>query len=325
VVLGGANTDYLVRGSRLPKPGETLQGDTSDEAPGGKGANQAVAVARLGGRVAFVGRVGNDDRGALFIQHLAKQGVDTRHLRRDPDAQTGVALVMVDGSGEKQILAVPHANGRVSGEDLRRAAAAIRTCRVLLLQLEIPMEVVEEAVGVAKAAGVRVVLDPAPAHVLADALVAQLDVIRPNAREATTLTGVEVHDFASAREAADLLVKRGATAAIVGAGSQGDLLLSPEGEERLPRFPVSSVDATGAGDAFAAAIATGLARAVPWKDLGHLASAAAALKTTKLGAQAGLPRLEEIIAFLDEQGLSAAAESVRGLMVVDGTHRVATR
>jgi ribokinase len=311
VVVGGANTDYFVRGPRLPGRGETVQGDTSDEAVGGKGANQAVAVARLGGRASFVGRVGADARGTAVSLTLAHEGVETRFLRRDPESVTGIALVMIDEKGAKQIMAVPHANGRLSRADLEAARPALTSCRVLLLQLEVPIDVLEEAAGVAKEAGALVVLDPAPPRPLSESLLRRLDVVRPNAHEAAAITGIDVRDFRSAREAARALVGRGVRAAIVEAGGEGNLMLSPQGEQRLPLFPVSSVDATGAGDAFAGALAFGLARGVPWSEVGYLASAAAALKTTKLGAQAGLPTLTDVVAFLDGRGIRLEARELR--------------
>jgi ribokinase len=296
--------DYLIRGERLPGAGETLEGDAFDESPGGKGANQAVAAGRLGGRVAFVARIGTDPRGDSVLERLAEEGVDRRHVHRDPEVGTGVAIVMVDRSGAKQIFAAPRANARLSREDVTAAAGALTSCRVLLLQLEVPLEAVTEAVRLAKEAGAFVVLDPAPARPLPDSLLAQLDVIRPNAHEAAVLTGVEVHDFATARRAADVLVRRGVRAAVVGAGGDGDLLLSEGHEVRLPRFEVKSVDATGAGDAFAAALAVALAWGLSWGDAARFGSAAAALKTTRLGAQAGLPKRAAVQDFLAERNIS---------------------
>jgi ribokinase len=303
VVVGGANMDYLVRGERLPLPGETVQGEVFDEAPGGKGANQAVGCSRLGARVALVARLGADERGDVIFQRLVAEGVEVRYVRSDPEAGTGIALVMVDGTGEKAITAVPRANARVGHEDLEQAAAALRSSRVLLLQLEGPLDVVAEAVRIAKESGARVVLDPSPARPLPQSLLAQVDVIRPNAQEAQVLTGVAVDGFDSARKAAEVLLARGVGAAVVGAGRDGDLLLSPDGERRLPRFAVESVDATGAGDAFAAGLATALAWDLPTADAAVIGSAAAAIKTTRLGAQAGLATLKELQVFLSQQGI----------------------
>jgi ribokinase len=321
VVVGGANTDYFMKGPRLPGSGETVQGDMSDEAVGGKGANQAVAVARLGGCTALVGRVGADARGTAIALKLANEGVETSYLHRDPEDVTGLALVLIDDKGAKQIMAVPHANARVGLSDLQGARDALESCRVLLLQLEVPMDIVEEAARIAKKAGALVVLDPSPPRPLSGSLLRRVDVVRPNAREAAAITGIDVHDFQSAGEAARALVGRGAGAAIVEAGDDGNLLLSPEGELRLPLFPVESVDATGAGDAFAGAIAFGLAFDVPWREIGYLASAAAALETTKLGAQAGLPTLPEVIGFLDWRGIELQPDGLRERMETGGLAR----
>ena len=309
VVLGGANYDYLVRGDKLPAPGETLHGEAFDEAPGGKGANQAVGAARLGARVAFCGSVGADERGRLVEERLRAEGVDVRGLRRDPNAPTGVALVMVDRRGQKQIAVAPGANARVSEADLRAAAGVIQRGRVLLLQLELPLAIAEEAAAMAKADGRAVVLDAGPPRKLSDRFLTRVDVLRANAGEAQALTGIEVRNFAGARRAAQALLDRGVRTAVVGAGDDGDVLLSSEGELLLPRFAVNAVDATGAGDAFAAALAVGLSQGLPWSEAGPFASASAALKTTQLGAQAGLPRRQDVVEFLRLRSASRQAKS----------------
>jgi ribokinase len=298
VVVGGANTDYLVRGPRLPKPGDTVQGDDFQEAPGGKGANQAVAAARLGARVAFVGRVGIDARGDLLVDRLQAEGVDTRFVGRDRDAVTGVAVIQVDREGEKQILTAPGANTRISVGDVERAAVAIRSARVLLTQLEAPVDAVLAAARLARDGGARVVLDPAPPVAIPDELVRLADVIRPNADEAQALTGIAIRGAASAQQAADRLRARGAGAAVVQAGDEGDLVVGPDGSTLLRRIPVESIDATGAGDAFAAALAVALASGEPLATAARFANAAAALTTTKLGAQAALPRKAEVLELL---------------------------
>jgi ribokinase len=303
VVVGGANMDFLVRGERLPAPGETIQGDVSDESPGGKGANQAVAAARLGARVVLIGRVGADRRGDLIRERLEKEGVATHQLRRDPEAATGVALVMVDRQGQKLIMATPGANANVSEEDLRMASPVIREGRVLLMQLELPVPIVERAAQIAKGAGRLVVLDAGPGVELPDSVLQNLDVIRANAHEAGILTGRAVHNLEDARIAAQTLRQRGVGAAIIGAGAEGDLILSREGELRLPWQAVDAVDATGAGDAFTATLAVCRGEGLSWSESGPCASAAAALKTTKLGAQAGLPRRAELVKFIEARSV----------------------
>jgi ribokinase len=302
VVVGGANFDYLARGPALPRPGETVQGERLLEGPGGKGANQAVAAARLGARVALVARVGADDRGRALLDHLRDDRVDTAHVRSDPAAGTGVALVQVDRRGQKQIMAVPGANLGLTVADVRAAAGTIEAARVLLVQLEIPLECVAEAIRIARRAGARVVLDPAPPTALPDELLGLVDVIRPNASEARALTGIRVSDRASARRAAQALLERGVGAAAVSAGARGNLLVWAGGECWLPKIPVEAIDATGAGDAFAAGLAVALAEGRTLAEAGPFASATAALKTTRLGAQAGLPRRDEVDAFVRRVG-----------------------
>lgn len=306
VVIGGANMDYLVRGEKLPKPGETAKGDLFQEAPGGKGANQAVAATRLGARVALVARVGTDRRGREVVKRLKEEGVATKFIVRDDTDHTGVALVLVGGDGEKQILSVPGANDELSVDQVLRAADAIRSARVLLTQLEVPLETLMLAARLARESGAKVLLDPSPPTSLPDELMRLVSLIKPNAREAEALTGIQSKDRDSAREAAQRLIERGVGAVAIQAGDEGNLILTPEQEYWFPRIPVQGIDATGAGDAFAAALAVGLLEDLPWREIGALASAAAALKTTRLGAQAGLPTRDEVSAHLEKEEIKPA-------------------
>lgn len=301
VVLGGANTDYLVRGPRLPAPGETLEGVEFLEAPGGKGANQAVAAARLGARVAFVSRLGNDVRGEVLIRHLHSEGVDTQFVTRDDASPTGVALIMVDEAGQKQIFAAPGAIKRLDIECVRAAAPALQSTGAVLAQFEAPPVCVAETFRMARAAGAQTVLDPAPAVECAPELFALVDVIRPNAAEAAMLTGMPVRDRNTARAAAARLLQMGAGAAIVPSGGEGILVLSTNVEHYVPRLEVASVDATGAGDAFVAALAARLAAGEELVSAALFANAGAALSTTRFGAQSGLPRRDEVLTFLSQR------------------------
>ena len=298
VVVGKANIDYLVRGPRLPGPGQSVNGDAFQEAAGGKGANQAVAASRLGARVALVARVGRDSRGDVVLARLHDEAVDTRFVTRDPDEPTGVALCQVGASGEKQILSASGANARLTADLVRDAARALTSARVVLCQLGVPLEAVEEAVRIARSVRALVMLDPGPPAPLPNGLLAQLDVIRPNASEAQILTGIRVRDRNGAREAARDLLRRGVKTAVVQAGDDGDMALSRDRELWLPRFEVKRVDATGAGDAFASALAVCLAQGKPLEEAGPFASAAAALATTHLGAQASLPMREAVLQLL---------------------------
>lgn len=302
VVVGGANMDYLVRGRALPKPGETVMGDQFQEAPGGKGANQAVGAARLGARVGLVARVGMDERGKTIIKRLKKdEGVDTTHVVIDEKERTGVALILVGEGGEKEILTAPGANLRLSVDQVRNAATMIQSAQILLAQLEVPLEALMLAARLAHQAGAKVLLDPSPPKSLPDDLLRMVSVIKPNAREAEALTGIEVRDRDSARNAAKNLLERGVQAVAVQAGNEGNLIVTSEEEHWFPKIPIQSIDATGAGDAFAAALAVALLEGRPWQQAGRWASAAAALKTTKLGAQAGLPRRDQVLTLLAQE------------------------
>jgi ribokinase len=298
VVVGKANIDYLVRGPRLPAPGQSVNGSAFQEAAGGKGANQAVAAARLGARVALVARVGRDARGDAVLAKLHDEAVDTRFVSRDPEELTGIALCQVAASGEKQILSSAGANARLTAACVREAASVLSSARVVLCQLGVPLEAVEEAVRLARSARALVMLDPGPPSPIPNALIAQVDVIRPNTSEAQMLTGIRVRDRASAREAARDLLRRGVKTAAVQAADQGDVLVSRDRDLWLPRFEVNRIDATGAGDAFASAFAVCLAQGKPLEESGPFASAAAALATTVLGAQASMPRRDAVLRLL---------------------------
>ena len=306
VVIGGANMDYIVRGKKLPKPGETVMGDLFLEAPGGKGANQAVAAIRLGARVGLVSRVGVDRRGREILKRLKEEGVDTNLIVRDQEATTGVALVMVGKGGEKKILTAPGAKREISVDQIHRAATAIRSAQVLLTQLGAPLEAVQLAIELAHKAETKVILDPSPPISLSEELMHMVGLIKPNAREAEALTGVRSRDRNSAREAAKRLLARGVGAVAVQAGNEGNLIVTSDGEYWFPEIPVQSIDATGAGDAFAAALAVGLLEERPWSEVGAWASASAALKTTRFGAQAGLPTRDEVLALLAKEGNKAS-------------------
>jgi ribokinase len=314
IVVGGLNSDFLARGSSLPRPGETKDGDTFATGPGGKGANQAVAVARLGGRVAMIGMVGDDSRGEELIQRAGAEGVDVERIRRIGRMHTGAAVIHVDDGGRKQILAVPGANHGLTADDVRDALSAMASISasvdvpsaarnfsraVVLAQLEVRVECVEAAFRWARNAGAQTVFDPAPAIRLSDELLSLVDVIKPNSAEAEVLTGMSVSDRGSARAAARALLARGARAVAITAGDKGTLLVWKDGEHWLPRMKVKAVDATGAGDAFAGTLALYLARGCSLVDASTFANAAAALKTTKLGAQSGLPREPELREFLN--------------------------
>lgn len=299
IVVGGANTDYTVRGPRLPTGNAEVQGSEFLEAPGGKGANQAVAAARLGATAGLIACVGHDQRGRVILERLGRERIAAWHVVRNTGAMTGATVIQVDASGHNQSLSAPGANLCLSVRDIRRAAPALRGARVLVIQLEPPLAAVGEAVRIAKAAGVPVVLDAGPARPLPAALLRGVAVVRANADEAEALTGVRVAGRPTARRAAETLLDRGVGAAIVEAGRRGDLAVWRDGECWLPHLNVRAVDTTGAGDAFTAALAVQLTEGQTLAEAGRFASAAAALTTTRLGAMPALPRRDEVQAFLE--------------------------
>jgi ribokinase len=289
VVVGAMNSDYLIKGDRFPKPGETLLGNMFLSAAGGKGANQAVAAARLGARVALISCVGNDERGRDLRERVASEGVNIDHVREIAHVETGAAVIMINAAGEKQIVAFPGASNHISAAQIEQAAPVIKGAKVLLLQFEAPIETILVAAKLARHAGVKVVLDPAPPIAMPGELASLLHAIRPNAHEAEMLTGLPVRDRASALIAGRQLQRRGIRIVAVQGGGDGNWLLWDDQEIWLPKVSVASVDATGAGDAFAAALAVAIVENQEPERGGRFCNAAAALTTTKLGAQPSLP------------------------------------
>jgi len=299
LVVGGVGVDYVVHGGSACGPGESTNGDAFLEAPGGKGGNQAVAIVRLGGRATLVACVGQDARGDRLLERLEAEGVDTRHLVRAAAAPSGVTLIHVHDQGRKRSYAAPGANRCLDRSHIRAASETIRSAHGVLAQLEVPLDSVSEAFRIARDAGVRTFLDPAPATKLSEPFLQLVDVIRPNAHEAEVLTGIRVHDRASARRAAGWLLERGIGLVAVEAGHGGNLIVWQGGEHWQPRIPVETIDVTGAGDAFAAALCGALAEGRPIPDAAAFANAAAALATTKLGAQPSLPQRDAIMALMN--------------------------
>jgi ribokinase len=293
-VVGSLNMDLVVKAPRLPRIGETVMGGTFSTSPGGKGANQAVAAARLGARVAMVGRIGRDAFGQQLVEGLRRDGIDVARVRADPGTATGVAFIGVDQSGRNMIMVASGANLRVTSEDADEARDTIAEARVLLVQLEVSVAATLRAAEIAKASGVLVCLDPAPAVPFPDALYACVDVINPNEVEAQALTGVEVRSAADAERAAEALRARGPRVAVVKLGERGAFYLTPDGGGLVPAMPVEAVDTTAAGDAFAAALGVALGEGQTVPDAVAFATRAAGIKVTRMGAQTGLPTRAEV-------------------------------
>jgi ribokinase len=298
VVVGSSNTDMCIKTPRLPRPGETVIGGEFFMAPGGKGANQAVAAARAGGRVTFVGCVGEDMFGRRAMEGFKADGIDVEYMVRDPESSSGVALIFVDGKGENSIAVASGANARLLPAHIERARGAIESAAVLLVQLETPLATVRAAAAMASKRGVRVILNPAPAGPLDDDLLTLVSVITPNETEAELLTGIHISSDADAEGAAGALLARGAGEALITMGARG-VFVASRGERRMVQgFPVTAVDTTAAGDVFNGALAVALAEGKPAPDAACFANAAAAISVTKFGAQPSAPRRAEIDEFL---------------------------
>lgn len=300
VVFGSINMDLVARVPRLPAPGETLRGSDFFTAPGGKGANQATACARLGASVAMVGRVGEDVFGTALRSGLESSGVDVSRVAVTP-GPSGVAVISVDERAENSIVIIPGANGQVGKEDLTRLDAALTGADSLLLQLEIPLEAVTTAARLAHARGVRMLLDPAPATPLPDELYTLTDVITPNETECAAMVGFPVRDLDQAERAAKILLQRGVKQVIIKMGERGVYLHNGSLGEMIPSFHVEAIDTTAAGDAFNGALAVALAKSQPLRAAVCFANAAGALSVTKRGAQASMPTIEEVEALMKWQ------------------------
>jgi ribokinase len=289
VVVGSLNMDLVTRAERIPQPGETILGGDLQTFPGGKGANQAVAARRIGAQVAMIGRVGQDAFAAPLLQALGNAGVDSSHVLQDPSAATGVAIIVVDQKGQNSIVVCSGANAHLSPQDIRSAESTIAGADALLLQLESPLETVREAAEIARDHGVRVILNPAPARPLPEALLRNVDVLVPNESEASLLTGLPVKDIPQVEAAAARLHEMGAEAVVVTLGERGALYLYKGESHRVPAFEVTPVDTTAAGDAFMGGFAVALAEGKPFAEAVRWGNAAGALATTKMGAQPSLP------------------------------------
>jgi ribokinase len=288
-VVGSLNMDLVIRSPRIPQPGETIIGGQYQNVPGGKGANQAVASARLGAQVAMVGRVGSDAFGDQLLENLAVDGIDHAYVLRDREAATGVALIVVDDAGQNSIVVAAGANMQLCAGDIDSAEGIIAGADALLLQLESPLEAVIRAAEVARAHGVTIVLNPAPARTIPPGLLALVDLLVPNESETALLTGMPVQDQAQAEAAAGALCSQGVGTVILTLGGRG-AMLAHEGRTRIfPAFDVAPVDTTAAGDAFVAGLAVALAEGRDLVEAVRWGNAAGALATTKLGAQPSLP------------------------------------
>jgi ribokinase len=302
VVIGSVNTDMIIRLDRLPRPGETLLGGEFATAAGGKGANQAVGAARAGGKVTFIARIGRDMFGDQAVTGFVRDRIEVRYVFRDPTAPSGVALIFVAKGGENCIAVAGGANAKLSPADVRKAKAAIVSASVVVMQLETPLETVKAAVELAAQAGVRVILNPAPAQKLPDRLLRQVSILTPNETEAELLTGIRVDNDTAAARVAHKLLAKGVRTVILTLGARGALVATKKGNQLVPGFRVKPVDTTAAGDVFNGALAVALGEGQPLAEAVRFANAAGALSVTKLGAQPSAPQRRDIERLLRARG-----------------------
>lgn len=296
VVIGSLNMDLSVKVPRIPAPGETISGGGLVTSAGGKGANQAAACAKLGGSVAMIGRVGRDDFGRRMTAGLASLGVDVSQIRADAETPSGTAMIMVDAHGENCIVISPGANAKVQITEDAQITDLIKHAKILLLQLEIPLEVVFTAVKTAARNGVPVLLNPAPAVLLPEELYPDIDYLIPNETEAGILSGIAVKDLDTAKKAAQKLVEKGAKNVIITLGDQGAFVVSSAFSGQIPSISVHAVDTTAAGDSFIGGFAYAQVNRFSLKDSIRFACCVGALAATRYGAQASLPSLSEVMA-----------------------------
>lgn len=294
IVIGSCNTDMVIKADHLPVPGETVIGGSFMMTPGGKGANQAVAIARLKGNVHFIAKTGNDLFGKRSTKYYEDEGIHVENIYSDPTLPSGVALIMVDVNGENSIIVASGANGSLSPEDIRKAQPAIEKGDILLMQLEIPIETVEYAAQIAKEQGIKVILNPAPARALSSKLMRNLYMIIPNKTEAEFLSGVKVTDWESARRAADIISSKGVEIVIITLGPKGALIKDKDTFHEIPAPKVATVDTTAAGDTFCGALCVALSEDVDVLNAVKFANKCASITVTRMGAQPSLPYRKEV-------------------------------
>ncbi|MHC4117196.1 MAG: ribokinase [Planctomycetota bacterium] len=298
-VVGSSNMDLVVKSNRIPAVGETILGGDFLMVPGGKGANQAVAAAKLGAQVYFVAKLGNDVFAEQSLGNFKKEAVNTKHVVQTGEAPSGVALIMVDDGGNNLIVVAPGANQTLLPPDVKKAESDIASCGAVVAQLEVPLETIECAAKMANDLKVPFVLDPAPARELSSELLSMVDVLTPNETEAQILTRIEVTDEESARAAAKNLLERDVKAVILTLGDKGFLLADDEQAEYVPSRKVDAVDSTAAGDAFTGSLAVGIAEKKAIMDAALFANYVAALSVTKMGAQSSMPTLGQVESFMN--------------------------
>ena len=293
-VVGSFMYDLVATAPRRPKTGETLIGDSFGMFLGGKGANQAIAASRAGASVTMVGRLGNDLFGDQFLEKFSVEGIKTDFVIQDTENGTGVGMPLIDASGDNSIVIIPQANMALTVENIDKAESVIADSDVLVLQCEVPMEANKRAAEIANKNDTLVILNPAPACEIPDAILSLMDLLTPNETETEILTGMPTHSNEQAIEAAHNLLSKGIETVILTLGSRGSFLLTEKMGKRIPAYSVDVIDTTAAGDAYSGALAASLAQGTHIEEAVKIANAAGALAATKLGAEPSLPTKKAI-------------------------------
>lgn len=294
IVIGSSNVDMVVRTSHLPAPGETILGGEFFMNQGGKGANQAVAIKRLGGNLIFMAKLGNDVLGRQSVGYFKKEGIDTRYIALDEDSASGVALISVDDHAENSIVVASGANMLLNEQDVDKMLEEMCEGDILLMQLEIPLQTVEYAARKAFGKGVKVVLNPAPARSLPKELFRHLYMVTPNRIEAEMLTGIKIANDADVEKVAEEICAMGVKNVIITLGSKGCLIREEGVSYRIDAFKVEPIDTTAAGDTFNGALCVGLSEGMDLKQAAVMASKASSIAVTRMGAQSSIPYREEL-------------------------------
>jgi ribokinase len=298
-VIGSINTDMVVRSSEIPKPGQTLMGHSFITTGGGKGANQAVAAARLGGEVSLIAKIGADAFGEISLENFKKEKINTAYVYTDQHAPSGIAIIVVDDKGENIIVVAPGANALLNQDDINSAEEAIKNSDIVLFQLEVPMSTVAEGVRLAKKHNRLVMLNPAPASAIPGDILQHIDIITPNQTEVLALTGITVNDITSAQQACDILHNKGITTVIITMGEQGSYLSSGNDKKMVAGYNAGkAIDTVAAGDTFCGGLAIAIAEGKSLNEAIQFANAAAALSVTKAGAQASIPNRDDVTKLL---------------------------
>jgi ribokinase len=298
LVVGSTNMDMVVLTEKFPKPGETLLGKKFQTFPGGKGANQAVGVAKLGKKTFFITKMGDDDFRKKLTDNLSENGVGIDDILIDKAESTGIALITVDGSGENEIIVIAGSNMKLEPEDINSKKDIFGKAEILLLQLEIPLESIIAAVALANENNIKIILNPAPARELPDELLSKIDFITPNETELETLTGVKISDDSTIILGAKKLIDKGVKNVIVTLGDKGAYLINHEQNEFFPAKKVKATDTTAAGDAFNAGFAYALSEKYQLGEAIKFANVTAAIAVTRMGAQASMPNKSEVLSLL---------------------------